>query len=102
MLLNRSRAAQLMTDAGLDALVAVSPPNIRYVTGFNCWLASNTKEFMVDPGGSGQMAQQNFPLLPASGDPALVVEPFFAIDTVELWVDDVRAAGPGEFEPSSE
>jgi Xaa-Pro aminopeptidase len=57
---------------------------------------------MVDPGGSGQMAQQNFALLPTSGDPALVVEPFFAIDTVDLWVDDVRAAGPGDFEPSSE
>jgi Xaa-Pro dipeptidase len=101
MLLNRSRAIEMMTATGLDALVATSPPNIRYMTGFHCWLASNTKEFMVEAGGSGQLAQQNFALLPVAGDAALVVEPFFAIDTVELWVDDVRAAGPGEYEPSS-
>jgi Xaa-Pro dipeptidase len=96
--LNHSRAVAYMQRCGLDALVVASPANVRYVTGFHCWLASAFKEYMVEPGASTRLAQQNFAVLPLTGDPALVVEPYFVIDTAELWVHDVRPAGPGEFE----
>jgi Xaa-Pro aminopeptidase len=96
--LNRPRASEYMERCGLDALVAASPVNVRYVTGFHCWLASAFKEYMVDPGASSWLQQQNFAVLPLAGEPALVVEPYFVVDTADLWVGDVRPAGGGDFE----
>ena len=52
MLLNRARAFEYMEQCGLDALVATSPANVTYLSGFECWLASGFKEFMVEPGGT--------------------------------------------------
>jgi Xaa-Pro dipeptidase len=98
MLLNRSRATHYMAACGIDALVGTSPVNVRYLSDFHCWLAPQFREYMVAPGGSSRLIQQNFALLPLAGDPALVVEPYFAVDAVETWVDDVRIAGGGDFE----
>jgi Xaa-Pro dipeptidase len=98
MLLNRSRAHDHMTASGLDAIIATSPANVTYVSDFHCWLAPLFREYMVVPGASSRLIQQNFALLPASGEAALVVEPYFAIDAVETWVADVRIAGGGDYE----
>jgi Xaa-Pro aminopeptidase len=86
-----------MGDCRLDAVIASSPANVTYVSGFDCWLASTLKEFMIDPGGSGYAGQQNFAVLPLEGDPALIVEPYFTIDTAEVWIRDVWPAGGGVF-----
>ncbi len=98
MLLNRARASEYMRNSRLDAIVASSPANVAYVSGFHSWLAFSLKEFMVDPGGSGYAGQQNFAILPLEGDPAVVVEPYHVLDTAEIWVEDVRPAGGGSFE----
>jgi len=102
VLLNRPRADDYMLQSGVDALVATSPANVTYFTGFECWLASGFAEFMIEPGGSGLLAQQNFALLPREGDPALIVEPYFVVDTCELWVADVRPAGGGDYEEAAD
>jgi Xaa-Pro aminopeptidase len=98
---NQARAAAFMERAGLAALLAASPANVRYLTGFHCWLASAFKEYMVEPGTSSWLQQQNFALLPLAGDPALVVEPYFVVDAAELSVADVRPAGGGDFEDAN-
>jgi Xaa-Pro aminopeptidase len=98
MLLNRGRAHDYMQGCGLDGIVATSPVNVRYLSDFYCWLAPLFREYMVSPGGSSRLIQQNFALLPLNGDPALVVEPYFAIDAALSWVTDIRIAGGGDFE----
>ena len=99
---NRARAASLMADAGIDAVVATSPANIRYLTGYWCWLAPLFREFMVSPGGSGELVQENYALLPREGAEALVVEPYWALNAAagDGWVDDVRVAGGADFAPA--
>lgn len=101
MLLNRARALEYMRECGLDAILATSPVNVRYLSDFYCWLAPLFREYMVSPGGSSRLIQQNFALLPLEGDPALVVEPYFAIDAARTWVRDIRIAGGGDFEVSA-
>lgn len=98
MLLNRPRALAYLDGCGLDGLVATSPVNVRYLSDFHCWLAPQFREYMVLPGASSRLIQQNFALLPREGEPALVVEPYFAIDAVETWIADVRVAGGADFE----
>ncbi len=98
MLVNRARAREYMAGCGLDALIATSPVNVTYLSDFHNWLSTQFREYMVLPGASSRLIQQNFALLPRDGEPALVVEPYFAVDAVQTWVSDVRIAGGGDFE----
>jgi Xaa-Pro dipeptidase len=98
MLLNRARAEELMRRHGLDALVATTPVNVTYFSDYVCWLASGFKEYMVVPGGSSERIQQNFALLPLEGEPALVLEPLWAVNACDLWVTDLVLAGDADFE----
>ena len=95
MLTNVERANAHMRDAGIDAVIAWSPSNVRYLTGYWCWLEPLFKEFMVQPGGSGGVVQRSYCLQPLEGDPCLVVEPLWAVDALGTWVEDVRAPGQG-------
>jgi Xaa-Pro dipeptidase len=90
---NQARAARLMRESGIEALIACSPESVRYLTGYFCWLAPLFKRYMVQPGGSSQLAQRNLALLPLVGEPCLVVEPYWALDARESWVEDIRLAG---------
>jgi Xaa-Pro aminopeptidase len=89
-----------MAEAGIDALVAASPANVRYLTGYWCWLAPLFREFMVRPGGSGRLVQENYGLLPREGEPCLVIEPYWALNAIGGWVRDVRVAGGADFAPA--
>jgi Xaa-Pro dipeptidase len=93
MLTNRARASRLMGESGVEAIIACSPANVRYLTGYFCWLAPLFKEFMVKPGGSSALALRNMALLPRDGEPCLVVGTDWVLDAHEGWVDDVRLAG---------
>ena len=89
-----------MAEAGIDAVVAASPANVRYLTGYWCWLAPLFREFMVRPGGSGALVLENFALLPREGDSCLVIEPYWGLNAVDCVVDDVRLAGSAELAPA--
>ena len=52
---NAPRAAAYMQRCGLDGIIASSPVNITYFTDYHCWLDGQFKEFMVKPGGSGDL-----------------------------------------------
>ena len=90
VLTNVERARAYMRDAGIDAVIAGAPTNVRYLSGYSCWLEPLFKEFMVEPGGSGAIAQRSYCLYPFEGDPCLVVEPLWAVDALGTWVEDVR------------
>lgn len=89
-----------MAEARIDAVVATSAANIRYLTGYWCWLAPLFREFMVRPGGSGALIQENYAVLPHDGEPALVLEPYWALNAAGGWVTDVRIAGTAELAPA--
>ena len=93
ILTNVERATAYMREARIDAVIAWSPSNVRYLTGYSCWLEPLFKEFMVQPGGAGEVVQRSYCLQPLAGDPCLVVEPLWAVDGLGTWVEDVRAPG---------
>src|SRR5262245_29271611 len=86
-----------MRDCGLDALVATSPVNVRYLTGYRCWLDDLFQHFMVSPGGSDERVQVSLALLPADGDPVLVVDALFAVNASGV-AAEVVVAGDAGFE----
>jgi Xaa-Pro aminopeptidase len=98
-LLNRDRARAFMRDSGLDALVATSPVNVRYVTGYWCWLDEVFQRYMVSPGGSDERVQVSLALLPADADPVLVVDALFAVNASAVAADVVVAGDAGFEEP---
>jgi Xaa-Pro aminopeptidase len=101
MLLNRERALASMREHRLDAIVAASPVNVRYLTDYACWLTPLFREYMVSPGGSSELSQRNFALLPLDGEPALIVEALWAANAADSWVTDIHVVGDGGFELTS-
>ena len=67
MLLNRERARTIMRDRGLDALVATSPENVTYATGYGNWTIYTFRD------------QEVYGIVPRDGPIALVV-PIDAMD----------------------
>lgn len=92
MLFHRERAINYMREYGLDVLIATSPVNITYFTDYFCWIDPLFKEYMMVPGASANLAQA-YAVFPLEGDPALVVNPLFAVNAEELWVKDLHIFG---------
>jgi Xaa-Pro dipeptidase len=99
MFLNRQRALELMQHCQLDAIIASSPVNVTYFTGYHCWLDSLMKEYMVRPGASDQLLL-SFAVFTRDGRIILVVRSVFAVNTIELSVDRIETFG-GEFRDSA-
>ena len=83
---NAPRAAAYMQRCGLDGIIASSPVNITYFTGYHCWLDGQFKEFMVKPGGSGDLLPA-FALYGPEGRPGLTVSALLAVNALDLPVD---------------
>ncbi len=88
-----------MQEYDLDVLVATSPVNITYFTDYYCWIDPLFKEYMMAPGASSNLAQA-YAVFPLEGDPALVVNPLFAVNTEELWVQDIHIFGSAGLDDS--
>lgn len=99
MLFNRARAIEYMREYGLDVLVATSPVNITYFTDYYCWIDPLFKEFMMVPGASSNLAQA-YAVFPLESEPALVVNPLFAVNAEELWVKDLHIFGSAGLDDS--
>lgn len=80
---NAPRAAAYMQRCGLDGIIASSPVNITYFTGYHCWLDGQFKEFMVKPGGSGDLLPA-FALYRPEGRPGLTVPALLAVNALDL------------------
>ena len=92
MLFNEPRATQFMKECGLDALVATSPVNITYFSDYYLWVDALFKEYMMNPGGSSN-GFQLYAVFPASGEPALVLSPFVALNAADIWIKDLQVYG---------
>jgi Xaa-Pro dipeptidase len=92
VLLNRQRAERLMRGCGVDALVATSPVQITYFTDYYCWLDRWFKDYMASPGAPSRPTEM-FALLPLEGELALILNPIFAANASDIWVQDVQTFG---------
>lgn len=92
MLFNRLRAIECMRRHGLDALVATSPLNITYFTDYFNWTDALFKGHMTSPGAPPYLGQ-GYAVFPLEGEPALVVNPFTAVNAADVWVRDLRVYG---------
>jgi len=97
MLLNEPRARAYLDRCGLDAIIATSPVNIRYLTDYYCWLDPLMKEYMLSPGSPNQIFQ-GYALYPRDGEPALILSPNFAANAVDLNVDLRLYGDPGFYQ----
>lgn len=92
-LFNSARARRYMKDTGLEALVASSALNVRYVTGYACWLDPQFRDYMMNPGSSDELTQRSYALCPLEGEVALVVKSLMAVDAADLGIKDIRLYG---------
>jgi Xaa-Pro dipeptidase len=100
LLIERSHLERLMESARLDALVATDPASVAALTGYRSWLDGQLREFMVRPGGSGDLIRSYAVFVP-SKDSVLIVDPLFVLDAASTglacWThgDQERAALAG-------
>ncbi len=72
-----ARAQGIMAENDLDALLLTTPPNIRYITGFD-------SQFWESP------TRPWFVVVPSEGNPIAVIPEIGAPQMSETWLDDVR------------
>jgi len=93
MFFNQSRAKAFMKECGLDALIATSHINITYFSGYFCWLDPTIRGYMLEPGSSSRLVLPGYAVFPLEGEPALVLNPLFAVNGTDLWVKDIHVFG---------
>ena len=94
MLFNKDRAADYMRRCEVDVLIATSPVNITYFSGYFSWLDPLFREYMMAPGKSSNLDQTApYAIFPLEGEPALVITPLFAVNAADLWVKDLHIFG---------
>ena len=94
MLFNKTRAREYMRRCDVDVLVATSPVNITYFSDYRCWIDPLFKAYMMVPGAPSDFdSTAAYAIFPLEGEPALVTSPIFAVNTSDLWVQDVHIFG---------
>lgn len=93
MLLNKARAIQYLHQCDIDAIIAASSTHVTYLTDYRYWLDGIMRRYMTRPGASSDLALENYAVLTADGDGALVVPPQQMPEVEASWVSDVRVYG---------
>ncbi|MBA8910568.1 MULTISPECIES: M24 family metallopeptidase [Aminobacter] len=93
MLYNRERAIKYMKEAGVSAIIATSPKSITYFSGYSWPLESSMRQYMFTPEASSELMFSGFVLIPAEGEPTLILGSRFAMNSDDVWIRDVRLFG---------
>lgn len=88
MFFNKTRALEMMQHCGLDVIVAASPVNVTYFTDYSCWIDPLFKDYMMSPGASSHLAPM-YGTFCSDGSAALVINPTFATNATDVWVEDL-------------
>jgi Xaa-Pro dipeptidase len=97
---NDLRAREYMKQAQLGAIVATSAANIRYFSGYVCWMETLFREFMLEPGASTELSIPCFALFFAEGSPGLIVKSALSLNAASLGIEDIRVYGSSGFDNS--
>ncbi|MDA4137011.1 MAG: M24 family metallopeptidase [Thaumarchaeota archaeon] len=89
---NAARARDYMARHGVRALLASSPTNVAYLTGFDCWLYQKyTEDVLVL--GAPRARKEAFAVLGEAGDPVLVIDSYTSLFASELEGVSLRCYG---------
>jgi Xaa-Pro aminopeptidase len=91
-----------MDASGLDAIVTWAPTNVRYLTGYWCWAAPLFREFMVLPGGTGDLVMRTIAVLLREGPSILVLDRMWGLNAVGSTTADIRLFGSGGLRDADE
>ncbi|TAN32360.1 aminopeptidase P family protein [bacterium] len=92
MIANLDRARDLMESCEVDALVATTPDNVLYLTGYEGWFERRNSEDMLDP-LSRAIQFPSYAVLTKSDRPALIVVASFGATAAGLGAIDVQHFG---------
>ncbi|MCC7360959.1 MAG: aminopeptidase P family protein [Anaerolineales bacterium] len=93
MLLNQTRALEYLQRCDLAAIIATSATHITYLSDYQYWGDKVVRGYMNRPGATSGLATENYALLTAAGDGALVIPPLLMPETEVCWVSEVRTFG---------
>ncbi len=93
MLLHKARALEALRRCGLEAVIANTPTHVTYLTDYRYWLDGVQRVYMNRPGASSEFALQNYAVLTAEGQGALIVPPLHMPEADVSWVGNVRTFG---------
>jgi len=99
-LLNDLRAREYLKQGQLEAIVATSAANIRYFSGYVCWMETLFREFMLEPGASTEFSIPCFALFSAEGGLGLIVKSAMSLNAASLGIEDIRVYGNSGFDNS--
>ena len=80
---NLPRARAYLAKHGVRAILASSPINVAYLTGFDCWLYQKYTENVLVL-GAPRARKEAFALLASEGEPVLVVDSYTSLFASEL------------------
>ncbi len=89
---NAARARDYMSQKGVGALLASSPTNVAYLTGFDCWLYQKYTENVLVL-GAPRARKEAFAVLAGDGHPVLVVDSYTSLFASELRGVDLQCYG---------
>src|SRR6202051_1894206 len=81
---NITRALDYMKRCDVDVLIATSAYNVRYFTGYSCWLDSLFKAHMMWPGDSSRLLSPSYAFVCLTGELGLVVAASTAVNAAHL------------------
>lgn len=99
MLFHEQRAIEWMDRCGLDVMIARSPANVTYFTGYECWIDPLMKQYMENPGAPSDPVPL-FAAFARQGESALVLEQFMGVNAVQTSCRELYLYGPAMPEPT--
>lgn len=88
-----ARLKALMDEAGLDAVVAVVPASVAFLSGYRCSFDTAFREYMVAASSSPRRVYPTFFVQPRHGEAALVVHASFAVTGAAMWGGRIHVYG---------
>src|SRR5580692_7535973 len=92
MMPNIRRARDYMQQHGLRAVIATSPTNVAYFTGFDCWLYQKYTEDMLLLGAPRER-KETFAFLGEAGGPFLITDSYTSLFASESPDIELRCYG---------
>jgi Xaa-Pro dipeptidase len=98
MLFNEARARALLHEAGVDAIVAVAPLSVDYLTDHRSSFETTFRRYHMVPGGGPELLFRSFALATAAGERTLIAHAATVATAPPAWNGGIEVYGAGGFE----
>lgn len=100
MLFNSERAKALLSEAGVDAVVAAAQLSVDYVTGHRSSFESTFRGYHMIPGAGPEHLFRSFAIATAAGERTLVAHAATVATALPGWSGGLEIYGAGGFDPA--